>query len=121
MNPVLSQHSVEDSYLKFRISGINVSLANALRRIIISEIPTVVFRTTPHEENLANIEINTTRMNNEIIKQRLSCVPIHITDTAFPIEDYVVEVEKKNDSDTIDYITTEDFKIKKHKNRYLCE
>ena len=39
--------------------------------------------TFPHEKNKANIEINTTRFNNEIIKQRLSCIPIHITDTAF--------------------------------------
>lgn len=112
MNPVLSQHTLEDSYLKFRIAGINVSLANALRRIIISEIPTVVFRTTPHDENRAEISINTTRMNNEIIKQRLSCIPIHITDTDFPINDYIVEIEKKNDSDVIDFITTKDFKIK---------
>ena len=112
MNPVLSQHTVEDSILKFRISGINVSLANALRRIIIAEIPTIVFRTTPHDKNLADITINTTRMNNEIIKQRLSCVPIHITDTEFPLQDYIVEVEKKNTSDTIDFVTTKDFKIK---------
>jgi DNA-directed RNA polymerase II subunit RPB3 len=112
MNPVLSQHTLEDSILKFRISGINVSLANALRRIIIAEIPTIVFRTTPHDKNLADITINTTRMNNEIIKQRLSCVPIHITDTEFPLQDYIVEVEKKNTSDTIDFVTTKDFKIK---------
>ena len=112
MNPVLSQHTIEDSILKFRISGINVSLANALRRIIIAEIPTIVFRTTPHDKNLADITINTTRMNNEIIKQRLSCVPIHITDTEFPLQDYIVEVEKKNTSDTIDFVTTKDFKIK---------
>ena len=112
MNPVLSQHTLEDSILKFRISGINVSLANALRRIIIAEIPTIVFRTTPHDKNLANITINTTRMNNEIIKQRLSCVPIHITDTDFPLQDYIVEVEKKNTSDIIDFVTTKDFKIK---------
>ena len=112
MNPVLSQHTLEDSILKFRISGINVSLANALRRIIIAEIPTIVFRTTPHDKNLADITINTTRMNNEIIKQRLSCVPIHITDTEFPLQDYIVEVDKKNTSDTIDFVTTKDFKIK---------
>ena len=118
MNPVLSQHSVEDSYLNFRISGINVSLANGLRRIILSEVPTMVFRTTPYEANLATIDINTTRMNNEIIKQRLSCVPIHITDTEFPIEDYIVEINKKNDSDIIDYVTTQDFQIKNVKQIY---
>ena len=122
MEPILSQYSVEDSYLKFRLSGINVSLANALRRIILSEVPTIVFRTTPHEKNLANIEINTTRMNNEIIKQRLSCIPIHITDTSFPIEDYIIEIDKKNTTDIIEYITTEDFQIKNIKtNTYVSK
>lgn len=112
MNPIISSHTFEESILKFRISGINVSLANALRRIIISEIPTIVFRTTPHDKNRADITINTTRMNNEIIKQRLSCIPIHITDTDFPFQDYVVEIEKQNNTDTIDFVTTQDFKIK---------
>jgi len=122
MNPVVSNLTEENNYLKFRLSGINVSLANGIRRIVLSEIPTVVFRTTPHSENKANIMINTTRMNNELIKQRLSCIPIHIQETDFPIEDYEVEVDKKNDSDTIQYVTTQDFKIKNIKtDTYLTE
>ena len=51
-------------------------------------------------------------MNNELIKQRLSCIPIHIQETDFPIEDYEIEIDKKNDSDTIQYVTTENFRIK---------
>ena len=112
MNPVVSNLTEENNYLKFRLSGVNVSLANGLRRIVLSEVPTVVFRTTPHDKNKANITINTTRMNNELIKQRLSCIPIHIKDVDCPIDDYEVEIDKKNDSDTIQYVTTEDFKIK---------
>ena len=69
-----------------------------------------------------DIEINTTRLNNELIKQRISCVPIHIKDTEFPIENYVVELDKKNDSDIIDYVTTGNFKIKdKNTGKYLSE
>ena len=112
MNPVIPNITEENNYLKFRLSGVNVSLANGLRRIVLSEVPTVVFRTTPHDKNKANITINTTRMNNELIKQRLSCIPIHIKDVDCPIDDYEVEIDKKNDSDTIQYVTTEDFKIK---------
>lgn len=122
MDPVLSSISHDEETLRFTLANINVSLANAIRRTIISEVPTIVFRTSPHEENHADIKINTTRMNNEILKQRLSCIPIHITDTAFPLEDYVVEVHKKNDSDTIDFVTTEDFKVKNIKSeQYLTE
>jgi DNA-directed RNA polymerase subunit L len=112
MNPVVSQLSQEESNLKFTLSGVNVSIANALRRIMLSEIPTVVFRTTPYDKNLAVFEKNTTRLNNELIKQRLSCIPIHITDVDFQFQNYLLEVNKKNESDIIEYVTTEDFKIK---------
>ncbi len=41
----------ENNVLSFTLSGVNVSIANSLRRIILSEIPCVVFKTTPHKEN----------------------------------------------------------------------
>lgn len=122
MDPVISNLSQEDSYLKFTLSGVNVSLANAIRRIILSEIPTIVFRTTPHDKNLATIDINTSRLNNELIKQRLSCIPIHITDVNFPFQNYILEINKKNESDTIEFITTADFKIKDiNSGKYLTD
>lgn len=102
--------------LEFTLSGVNVSIANAIRRIITSEIPCVVFETYPYEKNNCIIHKNTTKLNNEIIKQRLSCVPIHITDLSMPIENYKLVVKKKNESDTIQYVTTEDFKIYDIKN-----
>jgi DNA-directed RNA polymerase subunit L len=112
----------ENNYLKFTIQDINVSLINALRRIILSDIPCIVFKTFPYNENKIDIKINTTRLNNELIKQRLSCIPIHINDTNFPIDNYVVEIDKLNDSDYIQYVTTNDIKIKDTiNNTYLSE
>ena len=76
----------------------------------------------PYEENRVDFKLNTSRMNNELIKQRLSCVPIHITDTVFEYMDYVVEADLTNDTDSIIYLTTADFKIKNTKNdKYLSE
>ena len=113
MNPNVTNINEEDGVLKFRLTGVNMSLANALRRIILSEIETVVFRTAPYNESKATIEKNTSRLNNELIKQRLSCVPIHIKDTSsFPIQDYVMELDVKNETDSDIYVTTEDFKVK---------
>lgn len=112
MNPQVSDLSIELNNLTFKLTNINVSLANAIRRTILNEINNVVFRTTPHDKNDAVFLTNTTRFNNEIIKQRLACIPIHITDVEFPIKDYIVEVNKKNDSDTMQYVTTEDFTIR---------
>ena len=111
MEPVVSKITHEEPYLKFTLENINVSLANALRRTILSDIPIVVFRTIPHDKNMADIKENTSRMNNEIIKQRLACIPIHIQDTKFPIEEYIINIAKQNNTDVIDYVTTKDFKI----------
>ena len=112
MEPNVKIISEESNVLLFTMSNINHSLANSLRRIVLSEIPTLIFRTFPHNDSKVDISINTTRLNNEIIKQRIGCIPIHMNDTDFPYHDYVVEVDKQNDSNTIELLTTEDFKIK---------
>jgi len=112
MDPRISNLIEEEGALKFTLTECNMSIANALRRIIVSEIPTFVFRTYPYAENKAEIRHNTTRLHNEIIKQRLSCIPIHIQDMSFPYKDYVIELDVKNDTDNIMYVTTKDFKIK---------
>ena len=112
MDPTVTDLTQDDQYLRFTLGNANVSIANALRRIMTAEIPCVVFRTAPYEENRASIEINTSRMNNELIKQRISCIPIHITDTEFPLDEYIVELDVRNDTTEIIYATTSDFKLK---------
>ena len=113
MNPQVELNSKHnDEMLLFTLSGVNVSLANAIRRTILSDIPLVVFRTTPYEQNKANIIANTSRLNNEILKQRLSCIPIHIKDVDdFPLKNYQLEVNVENITDTMMYVTTENFVI----------
>ena len=111
----------EDGKMTFTISNIDVSYVNAIRRTILSDIPIVVFKTTPYEENKANIIINTSRLNNEIVKQRLSCIPICIKNLEeFPIKNYLLELDVENKTDTNIIVTTKDFKIKDiSKNKYL--
>jgi DNA-directed RNA polymerase subunit L len=112
--PRVEIHSnIKDDELKFTLSGVNVSIANALRRIILSEIPIVVFRVTPNDKNKCNIISNTCGLNNEIVKHRLSCIPINIKDTDnFPLKNYILEVNVQNNTDTTIYVTTKDFVIK---------
>lgn len=113
MNPIVSNIIEEDGIMKFTLSNLNVSLANAIRRIILTDIPCVVFKTTPYNENKATIHVNTTRFNNEIVKQRLSCIPIYIDDIdEFPINDIILEVDEKNETNEIKIVTTEHFKLK---------
>lgn len=118
--PIISQHNNNnESSLTFTLENCDVSVANALRRIIVSDVNQYVFRTFPHSENRAEFTVNTTRLHNEILKQRLGCIPIHHLHTvdgfANEYKNYVVEVDVKNETDTIRYVTTEDFKVKKAK------
>lgn len=122
MNPTIVQRTEDDGVMKFTVNRFNTSFANAIRRIILSEINCFAFITSPYEKNKCNITINTCRLNNEIIKQRLSSIPIHIKDKDFPIADYILEVDVKNDSDVIKIVTTEDFKIKNiHTGQYISQ
>jgi DNA-directed RNA polymerase subunit L len=102
----------EDGVLTFTINNTDVSYANAIRRTILSDIPIIVFKTMPYEENTCNIIANTSRLNNEIIKQRLGCIPICITDIDFPVKNYLLEVDVENKTDTVMIVTTKDFKIR---------
>ena len=102
MNPKITINDENENILKFTLSDLNVSLANAIRRIIHSDISLVVFKTTPYEENNATIFTNTSRLNNEIIKQRLSCIPININlmdHDDFPFQNYLLEINVENISD----------------------
>ena len=111
-SPLLSFKGEEDGILSFTIGDINVSFINGIRRTILSDIPTLVFHCFPHDENDAAIHVNTTRLNNEVLKQRLSCIPIHISDLSLPYKELVVEINMKNDSENTIDVTTEHFKIK---------
>jgi DNA-directed RNA polymerase subunit L len=119
--PIISTYNNnKDEQLTFTLENCNVSIANAVRRIILSDINTYVFKTFPHAENRANFTVNTTRLHNELLKQRLGCIPIHHVHTIEGFQNdyknYLVEVDVKNESDTIRYVTTEDFKVKRAKN-----
>lgn len=122
MNAKIVKSSEENGTYQFTINGINVSLANAIRRTIISDIPINVIRTETNEINDCNITINTSRLHNEILKQRLSCIPIHIKELDLLPGKYILEVDVKNDTDSTIFVTTEDFKIKNKTNdNYLTE
>ena len=120
--PRIVSKTDEGGQLNFTIDRINVSLANALRRVILSDIPTFVFRVYPHSECRSTITVNTSRIHNQILNQRLSCIPIHITDPDFPHQDYQIEIDVVADGNEIRYVSTKDFKLKNKTNgKYLTD
>ena len=79
MEPSLSNIINDETEFKFTLSDINVSLANALRRTIINDIPTIVFHTEVYEDKQCIIHTNTSRLHNEILKHRLSYYNSNLT------------------------------------------
>jgi len=121
MEPSVKNFSEDANALYFTLQGVEVSIANALRRTVLSDIPTIVIETDTYEKNQCNILTNTGRLHNEILKQRLSCIPIHSTilrdtddEKALP-DNYQLFVDVKNDTDNIMFVTTEDFKLRDKK------
>jgi DNA-directed RNA polymerase subunit L len=98
--------------MQFVLSGVDTSIANGLRRTLLSDIPSVVMKTMPQEKCQVTFTSNTTKFHNEILKQRLACIPVHITDLGPHIEQLEIEVDLENDTSENIYLTTEDFKIK---------
>ena len=122
MEPLISNISNDEDEFKFTVSGLNVSLANAIRRTILSDIPTLAFYTETYNDNQCNIQVNTTRLHNEILKHRLSCIPIHMRELDILPNNYVLDLDVENDTDSMRIITTNDFKIRnKTTNNYLTE
>jgi DNA-directed RNA polymerase II subunit RPB3 len=122
MNPAVSNYSEEGDLYKFTLSGVNVSLANAIRRTILSDIPIVAIYTENNDKTQCDIKINTTRLHNEILKHRLSCIPIHMKELDVLPGKYSLELDLQNETDNMILVTTEHFRIKNKSNdNYLTK
>ena len=145
-NPELTASILDnDDCYRFTLKNIHTSTANAIRRTILSDIPVYAFRTETEQVNKCKVLVNTTRFHNEIVKQRLSCIPVHyrvekdkITsvdkwkthgDISTPDEEeglgllrYELELDVKNEEEhQIKWVTTEDFQLKdKESGKYLA-
>ncbi|KAL6771735.1 RPB3 [Auxenochlorella protothecoides x Auxenochlorella symbiontica] len=67
-SPQVKLRSLTEDYCEFVLSNVNASIANALRRVILAEVPTIAIE-------LVEIESNTTVLNDEYIAHRLGLVP----------------------------------------------
>lgn len=110
--PDITKISNEHDKLLFTLANINVSFANAIRRTILSDIPTIVIRSETHDINQCKVEINTSKTHNEMLAQRISSVPIHTTDKQF-CDKYALELDVTNTGeDGVVVVTTEDFHLR---------
>jgi hypothetical protein len=93
----------DGSLMTFRLSEVDKSFANALRRTMLGNIPILVFK--PKD---CLIEANTSRFTNEIISSRLSAIPIHDKNIS---NSYTVSLSRKNTGSHSMYVSMDEFKV----------
>lgn len=127
---MVSFHNIErkGNVMHLDISGINTSIANALRRTILMHIPNVGFSHDDGENHDTNVEHcdisdkerprvsidiqkNTTSLHNEYISHRVSMLPLRRD--AFKknvsLERYLFGLQVSEETHTL--VTTDDFKV----------
>lgn len=110
--------SESDRHVAFEIDGVDVSIVNALRRVILSEIPNVAFSYDPFNSQGSSIKIlaNTCALHNEFLAHRLSLIPLCFSeDKIHGIENgkesYRFVLKKHNTSGDIVSVSSDDFVI----------
>ena len=88
--------------IKFQLAPTDVAYANVLRRIILTEVETVAFRSNILEDgSTSDIKVtkNSTPMSNEMIAHRIGLIPIHVSN---PLEwnsaEYLFKLNVVNES-----------------------
>ena len=89
--------------LNNELNTINISFANAIRRVIISDIETYVI-----DENSVNFFNNTSILNNEFLRHRLTLIPI-ISNLDIDYDNIVITCKKKNENENMESIYVSDF------------
>lgn len=111
---IVNSKDTYEEILLFNLEAADVSVPNALRRTILSNIETLVFRGFPYASNHITFKQNSTKFNNEYLKQRMSCIPIHVNESSIFdtfIQKYQVVIQAENKGSENLEVTTENIKI----------
>jgi len=102
-----------NTHIEFELANIHSSTANAIRRLMISTVKTVGFRTEPYTACDLKVIANDTPLHNQFILHRIAMVPIHIPKPeAFDVDNYLFIINLSNNTNSTINITTGDFQIK---------
>ncbi|RHY61848.1 hypothetical protein DYB30_000176 [Aphanomyces astaci] len=69
--PKIDLQEIRDDFIKFELSETDTSVANAIRRVMIAEVPTLAI-------DLVSIEVNTSVITDEFLAHRLGMIPLRL-------------------------------------------
>ena len=99
------------SYIEFTLQGCSTPCANGLRRIIIARLPVAAMNASSDEDSTIQISANTGALSNEIVKHRLSCIPVHGLQQPTDLSNYTLRLDVTADEDTPRLVTTADIQV----------
>jgi len=102
----------------FSLSPVHVTYANTLRRLILTGVPTVAFRsdmTSTGSTTDVIVKRNDTPMTNEMLADRIGLLPIHVTDPLSWKDDvYLFTLKVIGDKEATTYVKSSHFKVIKN-------
>jgi hypothetical protein len=104
----------DKTYLTFQIVNTSVSYINTLRRVIISEVPSVGFCAEISKNGSTSdidIEKNTTSMSNEMLAHRIGLVPVHANPSTWDPDKYVFKCNIENKSNSFMDVKVSDIEV----------
>ena len=91
-HPKIRILSLDEEKCVFELTNTDPDIANALRRVMIAEVPTVAI-------DLVEIEVNTTVLNDEFIAHRLGLIPL----VSHAVEGMISPFEGDGDFQEVDF------------------
>lgn len=108
----ISKVEEQNGKLSIDINNVMLPFINGIRRTILSSINVVGIKGFPHDICDINIIENDTNLNNEIIKHRVTCIPVHVLKPDKPLwKGIKVVLNVQNDTDQIMPVTSENITI----------
>ena len=98
----------------FEIHDVDLAIVNGMRRVAISEVPTLAFRGEPMDNASITVHTNTGPLHNDFMVHRIGLIPIHFTSDEVDMEaslEKKFHLHVKNTSDNTIDVTSHDIKV----------
>jgi len=107
--------TVDNDILSFTLAPTHVTYANTLRRLMLTGVETIAFRsdmTSTGSTTDVFVKRNDTPMTNEMLADRIGLLPINITNPlTWNPDKYIFKLNAHSDKDNIKYVKSSDFTI----------